>query len=164
MLQRVMLVICLAVVGTGCIAAEAVDPPPGFIALFDGASLDGWQGGTTHDPRKVTAELQASWDAFVPSHWQVLEGELVNDGEEPHLVTKREVRDFELWVDWQLAPKGDSGIYLRGCPQVQLWDPTNEAAHRHGSDKGSGGLWNNMTHSKWPSSLADKPIGQWNRM
>jgi hypothetical protein len=69
-----------------------------------------------------------------------------------------------LWVDWLIGPKGDSGIYLRGTPQVQIWDPTDPDAFHHGSDKGSGALWNNKEHGKFPPEVADSPIGQWNRM
>jgi hypothetical protein len=146
------------------LARGADAPPPGFEPLFDGASLAGWQGGSTHDPRNVTAEQQAAWDREVPAHWQAVDGQLVSDGHGPHLATRREFGDFELWVDWNLAPRGDSGIYLRGCPQVQLWDPGNEEAHANGSDKGSGALWNNAVHERFPLQVADKPCGEWNRM
>jgi hypothetical protein len=147
------------------IAAEPVNQPPkGFTTLFNGQDLAGWKGGSTADPRKITPEQQAKWDADIPAHWRVENGEIVNDGHEPHLVTEIDYGDFELWVDWKLSPKGDSGLYLRGCPQVQLWDPTNVDAHEHGSDKGSGALWNNQKHERFPTEVADKPIGQWNRM
>ncbi len=165
MTYRIGSLLLFALMIAGRAPAQSADQPPaGFSALFDGQSLDGWKGGSTHDPRKISPEQQAEWDAAVPAHWRVENGELVNDGQEPHLVTIKDFGDFELWVDWKLAPKGDSGIYLRGCPQVQIWDPTNEEAHRHGSDKGSGALWNNETHEKWPTEVADKPIGQWNNM
>jgi hypothetical protein len=162
---RIGSVLLLALVGVGRPDAQAAETPPaGFTALFDGTSLDGWKGGTTHDPRKIEPADQAAWDAAVPLHWRVEDGELVNDGHEPHLATDRDYGDFELWIDWKLSPKGDSGIYLRGCPQVQLWDPTNVEAHANGSDKGSGGLWNNEKHERWPLEVADKPIGEWNKM
>ncbi|WP_428308754.1 3-keto-disaccharide hydrolase [Lacipirellula sp.] len=157
---------CLAVLlmfATVVRAAENV-PPKGFVALFDGKDLKGWKGGSTADPKKITPEQQAAWDADVPKHWSVDDGELVSDGHGPHLVTDKNYGNFELWVDWKLSPKGDSGIYLRDTPQVQLWDPTNNDAHQHGSDKGSGGLWNNQKAERWPSEVADKPIGEWNRM
>ena len=145
-------------------AEEGNQPPKGFTALFNGEDLSGWKGGSTVDPRKITPEQQAKWDADIPNHWRVENGEIVNDGHEPHLVTAKDYGDFELWVDWKLSPKGDSGVYLRGCPQVQLWDPTNVDAHQHGSDKGSGGLWTNQKHARFPTEVADKPIGEWNRM
>lgn len=139
-------------------------PPKGFTSLFDGKDLKGWKGGATADPRKITPEQQAAWDADIPKHWKVEDGEIVSDGHGPHLVTDKNYGDFELWVDWKLSANGDSGIYLRDLPQVQLWDPTNKEAHKHGSDKGSGGLWNNQKADRWPSEVADKPIGEWNRM
>jgi len=160
--KLIAIVLCLLVPVAS--AEEANQPPNGFTALFNGKNLDGWKGGSTVDPRKITPQQQATWDADVPKHWRVEDGELVNDGHEPHLVTKSDYGDFEMWVDWKLAPKGDSGIYLRGCPQVQLWDPTNEEAHKNGSDKGSGALWNNQKHERFPTEVADKPVGQWNRM
>ena len=36
--------------------------------------------------------------------------------------TVKDYGNFELYVDWKIEPKGDSGIYLRGKPQVQIWD------------------------------------------
>ena len=155
---------CLLMFASVTTAAEENQPPQGFTALFDGKDLKGWKGGSTADPRKITPEQQAAWDADVPKHWKVEDGQLVSDGHGPHLVTDKDYGDFELWVDWKLSPKGDSGIYIRDTPQVQLWDPTNEEAHQHGSDKGSGGLWNNENADRWPSEVADKPIGEWNRM
>jgi len=160
--RQPLLILVVAVCST--IARAADTPPEGYTALFDGASLKGWRGGTTHDPRTITPEQQAEWDAARPQHWRVDNGELVSDGQEPHLVTEREFGDFELWVDWKLSPRGDSGIYLRGCPQVQLWDPANEAERANGADKGSGGLWNNEKHARFPTEVADKPPGEWNRM
>jgi hypothetical protein len=155
---------CLAVL-MPCGRASAADAPPaGFTSLFDGKSMDGWQGGSTHDPRKITPEQQAAWDREIAAHWRIEGDQLVSDGHGPHLATKQEFGDFELWVDWNLAPKGDSGIYLRGCPQVQIWDPEHVEAHANGSDKGSGGLWNNTVHERFPLALADVPTGQWNRM
>ena len=152
-------------------AQDNNQPPEGFTALFNGKDLSGWTGGTTRNPLEIRAlpENQAkAWrekmQAGVAKHWRVEDGVIVSDGQEPHLITDRDYGDFELWVDWKLAPNGDSGIYLRGCPQVQIWDPGNEAAHKHGSDKGSGGLWNNKSHERFPTEVADKPIGQWNRM
>ena len=54
--------------------------------------------------------------------------------------------------------KGDSGIYLRGTPQVQIWDPNDGDRNK----VGSGGLFNNQKNPKDPLVLADNPIGQWN--
>src|SRR5262249_48120508 len=72
--------------------------------------------------------------------------------------------DFELLVEYKTVPLADSGIYLHGVPQVQIWDHTNPREFANGADKGSGGLWNNSKGSpgKDPMVMADKTVGQWN--
>jgi hypothetical protein len=62
-----------------------------------------------------------------------------------------------MLVDWKIKKDGDSGIYLRGSPQVQIWD-----TNRPNADVGSGGLYNNQKHPSKPSKKADKPVGEWN--
>src|SRR5262249_46343952 len=72
--------------------------------------------------------------------------------------------NFELLIDWKIAEGGDSGIYLRGQPQVQIWDSDRTPGAR-GKDKssGSGALWNNPEDKgKRPLKYADKPVGEWN--
>ena len=67
-------------------------------------------------PDERTA-LQAVWNAERDLHWSVdvAKGEIVSDGNNPHLATEQTYGDFELWVDWlMVSPNGDSGIYLRG--------------------------------------------------
>ena len=152
-------------------AQDNNQPPDGFVSLFNGEDLKSWTGGTTRNPEEIKnlpPEEAQAWrkkmDEGVAAHWRVKDAQIISDGHEPHLVTARDYGDFEFWVDWKLSANGDSGIYLRGCPQVQIWDPSNKAAHVHGADKGSGGLWNNQKQGRDPSELADKPIGEWNRM
>ena len=153
-------------------AQENNQPPEGFLAIFNGVDLKGWGGGETKDPEWFSTLDYDTWDEYakkmkekVEQHWRVEDGVLISDGKGPHLVSNRYYGDFEMWVDWKLmSAGGDSGIYLRHCPQVQLWDPNHKPAHKHGSDKGSGGLWNNKKAGKDPSQLADNPIGEWNRM
>jgi Domain of Unknown Function (DUF1080) len=166
---------CLALLLVGgstlLCAQDNNQPPEGFTALFNGRDFVDWTGGATRDPREVEAlppaqraEHDAKMKQQLNRHWRVEDGMLVSDGEEPYLATTRDFGDFELWVDWMIGPKGDSGIYLRGVPQVQIWDPTNEEGRRNGSDKGSGALWNNQKHERFPPEVADRPIGEWNRM
>ena len=164
------LVLVLPLILTACVVTSSEVPPEGWVEL-QGDGLEGWIGGTTFDPQKLVemdaserAELEAGWTAEVAEHWRVDGDELVSDGHGPHLVTAAEYGDFELELEWKILPGGDSGVYLRGYPQVQLWDPWNEAAHVHGSDKGSGGLWNNDVHERWPALVADNTPGSWNHM
>ena len=102
-------------------------------------------------------------DDFIKAHWRVENGELVNDGKGLYLTTDKDYGDFELLVDYKMLPLGDSGIYLRGVPQVQIWDFTETAKFKLGADKGSGSLWNNKNEAgKYPIKLMDKPFGEWN--
>ena len=147
---------------------EASAPPEGFTSLFNGTDLSGWHGNNPHDTAKAkdaAASLKAQAEEF-PKHWSVENGELVNDGSGPYATTDVEYGDFELLVDFRLAPKCDSGIYLRGVPQVQIWDTTEAAGYwKHGADKGSGGLWNNGradAPGRTPLVHADRSVGEWN--
>ena len=148
-------------------------PPAGFTALFNGKDLAGWRGGDTFDHRKVLAAseperaaLLQKWTDDMRLHWKVEGGELLNDGNGKYCTTEKEFGDFELLVEYNMAANGDSGIYLRNVPQVQIWDPTQpDKDGALGRAKGSGGLWNNSKGApgKDPLVLADKPAGEWNK-
>jgi len=155
--------------GAGSTASAA--PPRGFAALFNGKDLAGWWGAETEDPRQYLAlsaeDFKKKHDASlddIRQHWRVENGELVNDGKGLYLTTDKFYGDFELLLDYRTVPLADSGIYLRGCPQVQIWDSTEQSKFSLGADKGSGGLWNNSPGApgKDPLVKADKPFGQWN--
>jgi len=143
-------------------AEELNQPPEGFTALFNGKDLTGWKGlvGNPKTRAKMSpeelAKAQAKADARMREHWKVEDGVLVFDGKGKSLCTAKDYGDFELYVDWKIKPNGDSGIYLRGTPQVQIWDPA------HNGGVGSGGLYNNKKHPSKPLVTADNPIGEWN--
>lgn len=152
-------------------AQVGATPPAGFTALYNGRDLTGWRGGDTFDHRKLMAMSEvertakiASWNATMRAHWSPQGPELVNDGQGAYATTEKDYGDFELRLEYRTVPKADSGIYLRGVPQVQIWDYTEEAKFNLGANKGSGGLWNNSAGApgKDPLVLADKPFGQWN--
>lgn len=133
--------------------------PDGFEALFDGRTLWNWQGLVDPPTRaKLTpgdykvARIRA--DHVMTINWRVRDGALVYVGEGyDNLCTVREFGNFELHVDWRTEPGSDSGIYLRGNPQVQIWD----------DPVGSGGLFNNRKHRRDPLVRADRYPGVWNR-
>ncbi len=152
-------------------AAQPTTPPPGFKALFNGNDLAGWRGGDTFDHRELLAmppaerEAQiAKWTSTMREHWRAENGELINDGQGAYATTEQDYGDFELLLEYRTVPKADSGVYLRGVPQVQIWDYTEADKFNLGADKGSGGLWNNSAGApgKDPLVLADKPFGEWN--
>jgi hypothetical protein len=151
------IVVALSMAGT-----QGADntPPAGFTALFNGNDLTGWQGlvelpKRDKDPEKYAAQIKAANEKYLP-HWTVKEGVIHYDGKGQSLQTVKDYGDFELLLDWKIEPKGDSGLYLRGNPQVQIWDPAKNAGI------GSGGLYNNQKNPSKALKVADKPIGQWN--
>ncbi len=150
----------------------AQQPPAGFEFIFDGKSLDRWHARPHFDPARLEAmpddqrrEKLDEWMADAKKHWSIEKGELVNDGQGAYLVTNRDYTDYELRLEYKTVPRADSGIYLKGTPQVQIWDYTDPSKFNIGADLGSGGLWNNSPGApgKDPFVLADKPLGQWNQ-
>jgi len=145
--------------------------PEGFVALFNGKDLTNWKGllkSPNDNPAKRAklspgelAEAQAEADQSMRAHWKVVDGALEFDGKGRSLATAKDYGDFEMLVDWKIKEKGDSGIYLRGSPQVQIWDPNDEKGNKR--KLGSGGLFNNQKNPADPLKMADKPIGEWNR-
>lgn len=172
----------LALMGTSLLSAgekkadsQLNQPPEGFIALFNGKDLSGWIGMNYHQvkgksPMAVKkmpaaereALLKKNWKDVL-THWSVEDGELVNDGHGVYLTTAEDYGDFELVLDYKTVAKADSGIYLRGVPQVQIWDTTKEGGKwDRKANLGSGGLFNNKGEGKYPLVHADKPFGEWN--
>ncbi len=129
--------LALLILPTAQDTAQLNTPPPGFIALFNGKDLTHWQAD--------------DHDASV--HWTARDGILHYDGKGDSLRTAKDYGDFELFVDWKIGKDADSGIYVRGLPQIQIWDRP---------DIGSGGLYNNKKGPSNPLKVADKPIGEWN--
>jgi hypothetical protein len=149
--------------------------PAGFTNLFNGTDLAGWRGRqqdySPYEEARLTrdalAEKQAQWNADRDLHWRVdaTRREIVSDGKGVYLTTEKDYGDFEFHVDWlMVSANGDSGVYLRGFPQVQVWDPDNPREVKNGAPRGSGGLWNNNADNpgRWPLVRADNPVGQWN--
>ncbi len=151
---------------TSVAAAVENTPPEGFTALFNGKDLIGWKALVENPIKRAKmsaeelAKAQAAADAKMEGHWKVEDGVITYDGKNNSLCTAKDYGDFELLVDWKIGPKGDSGIYLRGSPQVQIWE-TNSPGQRK-PPVGSGGLYNNQKHPNDPLVNADNPVGEWN--
>jgi hypothetical protein len=160
-------------------------PPAGFNAFFNGTDLAGWKGlahGNANDRYKLQGaaltDAQAKADVVMNEHWSVKDGVLIYDGKGQSLCTAKDYGDFEFYVDWKIPAGADSGIYLRGTPQVQIWDPWDARVgedkpdpttpeewvtqYSNGRNLGSGGLWNNRRWRNAPLVLADKKPGEWN--
>ncbi len=139
------------------------------IQLFNGKDFSNWHGRSTTDPAKwdkIAAGDKAKWDQEIKDHWSIDGTVIVSDGKGAYLTTNQDFGDFEFSFDYWIVPGSDSGVYLRGIPQVQIWDPNAENNKANGNEKGSGGLWNNPAGwgGKDPLVRADKPVGEWNAM
>ena len=148
-------------------------PPEGFVALFNGNDLSGWKGllQRPYDnpakraalPPDERAKLQEKANESMKAHWHVENGEIVFNGKGESLCSAKDYGDFEMLVDWKIPPRGDSGIYVRGSPQVQIWEPRSPGQFT--PPDGSGGLYNNQKpeNPRHPLESADNPVGEWNR-
>lgn len=137
----------------------------GFVQLFNGKDLSGWKG-LVADPIKrakmdaaTLAKEQEKADQRMREGWYAEDGKLIFTGHGDNICTVDQYGDFEMYVDWQIEKEGDAGIYLRGTPQVQIWDTSRVDV---GAQVGSGGLYNNQKHPSKPLVLADNAIGDWN--
>ena len=136
--------------------------PEGFTSLFNGVDLAGWKG-LVGDPEKRAqmsaeelAEAQKKADEIMNQNWAAEDGVLVYKGHSyDNICTAEDYSDFELQLDWKIEADSDSGVYVRGCPQIQIWDAKTNPV-------GSGGLFNNQKNPDKPLKVADKPTGQWN--
>ena len=115
----------------GARSADDARSREGFTTLFNGKDFAGWHGLKTMDPRQFDAlsadeksKLLADGALDMKKHWSVKDGEIVNDGQGVYLTTDKDYGDVELFVDWKIGPQGDSGVYLRATPQIQIWDFT----------------------------------------
>lgn len=169
-MTRPLLLLSLILLSSALNASDPA-PPPGFRALFNGKDLSGWYGWNPHLSVKMEGEKKAENLAKQRSefsqHWRVDNGELVNAGTGPYATTDEEFGDIELRIEYKTVPHADSGVYLRGSPQVQIWD-INQPDQPNNPDRhprlGSGGLFNNTpkTPGRDPLVVADKPFGEWN--
>ncbi len=137
----------------------------GFVSLFNGKDLTGWKGlvGNPVSRAKMTEQelllAEAAASTKAQQDWVVKDGLLIFTGHGDNLCTVKKYGDFEMYVDWKITEKGDAGIYLRGSPQVQIWDTSRREV---GAQVGSGGLYNNQKNQSKPLSVADNKIGEWN--
>ncbi len=165
--------VAFSLVSCTLVHAAEPEPPKGFRSIFNGKDLAGWHGLNPHTVVKLEGEKRdanlAQQKAEFPQHWRVDNGELVNSGTGPYATTDEEFGDMELQLEYKTVAGADSGVYLRGNPQVQIWD-LNQVFDPKKPDRkphqGSGGLFNNTpkTLGRDPMMAADKPFGQWNTL
>jgi len=110
------------------------------IVLFNGKDLTGWK---MLNPQAL-------------SGWSVRDGVLGNKAirkKTGDLRTDQEFEDFNLTAEVRMPPKGNSGIFLRGIYEVQLFDSYGIAP----SVNNMGAIFSRIA----PAVSADKPANQW---
>ena len=137
----------------------------GFLPMFNGTDLTGWQGlvgnpvtRTKMKPDELAAKQKVA-DEKALLNWSARDGMIWFSGSGDNLCSIKKYGDFELILDWIITKNGDSGIYLRGSPQVQIWDTSRVDV---GAQVGSGGLYNNQKNPSKPPVVADNQVGEWN--
>jgi HEAT repeat protein len=140
-------------------------PDAGLVPLFNNRDLTGWKGLVENPIRRSKLSAgslvikQKEADEIMRKGWYVKDSVLNFSGDGANICTTKQYRNFEMYVDWKIEKNGDAGIYLRGSPQVQIWDTSRVSV---GAQVGSGGLYNNQAHESKPLKLADNAIGDWN--
>jgi hypothetical protein len=108
------------------------------IDLFNGKDVSGWLG---QDPGH-------------PLGWSVRNGILMNQDENANnIYTKQKFNDFQLEVEFNVDPKSNSGVYLRGRYEIQVLDGFGRPLDIHSQ----GALYGFIV----PAVNADKPAGEW---
>jgi hypothetical protein len=130
----------------------AAERAAGWRLLFDGRTTAGWRGF-----RQTT----------MPAGWEVLDGALTRVGGGGDIVTVDEFADFELALEWRIAPGGNSGIMYRVSeageathltgPEMQVLDNAGHADGRNPLSSAGAcyGLYA-------PAADVTHPIGSWN--
>ena len=126
----------------------------GWRLLFDGHSTAGWRG----------------WQMdSMPSGWGVREGALTRVRPAADIITTEKFRNFELSLEWNVAPKGNSGIFYRAsedddaiywtAPEMQVLD---DAGHVDGQSRLTAA---GADYGLYPSPAGVvKPAGEWNQV
>ena len=124
----------------------------GWVLLFDGHSLDGWQ---RYDGGAMTGG------------WTVEDGTLAHVRGGYDIITNDAFTDFELALEWMVEPGGNSGIFYRaalgeqriyhGAPEMQVLD---DAGHPDGANPLTSAGSNYGLHA--PTEEVVRPAGEWN--
>lgn len=107
--------------------------------IFNGRDMTGWK---LKDPK-------------LPNGWKVVNGILENEMPSSDIVTTESFRDFSLHIEFNIAPKSNSGVYLRGRYEVQIQDDFGKPPESHLI----GGLYGFID----PAENAGKKAGEWQK-
>jgi len=131
----------------------AAERSAGWRLLFDGTNTKGWRGFRMDS---------------MPSGWQAVAGNLTRVGPAADIITKDQYANFELSIEWQISPKGNSGIMYRVTeadsdsyqtgPEMQVLD---DAGHHDGLSRLTAA---GSVYGLYPApDGVVRPAGQWNQ-
>ena len=137
---------------SGATALTAEQRAAGWRSLFDGTSTSAWRGYK---------------EQTFPAGWHIVDGILTKTGSVHDIITRDQFGNFELALDWKLAPGGNSGVFYRGteeyehiywsAPEYQLLD---DAGHPDGKSRLTAA---GSAFGLYPSPAGVvKPADQWN--
>ncbi len=180
-------ILCLLILVSGCspdiqtdVESQRDFEAEGYISLFNGTDLEGWEIPEGDGGHWKVIDGVIDYDALSEA-----------EGNKSLYTERDDFRDYDLHVEWRFTdtqlydsmpfvlpngeyardedgeifrwprPNADSGILMRGGPQVQIWN----------WDVGSGELWGTRTNQNLsaeerakatPLRRADHIPGEWN--
>ena len=155
--RPVAVVLAAVALAASCARSRSADLDPTFIThgwrpLFDGRTTTGWRGFRSDS---------------VPAGWQVVDGALTRVGRGGDIITTEQFADFELELEWMIAPGGNSGVFFHVTelagetyetgPEMQVLD---DAGHADGRSRLTAAGSNFALDSSPPGIV--KPADQWN--
>jgi len=118
------------------------------LQLFNGKDLSGWK---LINPKQANGFKVV--DGVLVNDPVIVEGKRVNYG---NLRTEKEFYDFKLSLDVNVPEHSNSGVYLRGMYEIQVFDSFGKELDSHNM----GALYSRVA----PTQSAEKPGGEWQTM
>src|SRR5438105_3896712 len=81
---------------------SAAEQKAGWKLLFDGTTTDGWRGYKSQS---------------LPPQWHVEDGTLTKSKPAGDIISTDKYGNFDLRLDWKVAPKGNAGVFYRGTEE-----------------------------------------------
>ncbi|MFB3829165.1 MAG: DUF1080 domain-containing protein [Bryobacteraceae bacterium] len=142
---------------------------PGWTALLDGRTLAGWHGQSAAK-NEWTSCKGIVWERFLgPTRLRCAgsPGDRILNGPQNrtvNLVSDQKFGDVELYLEFMLAKGSNSGVYLQGLYEVQVFDSWGAPGPMTSSD--GGGIYHRWINNRGvggsaPMRNASRAPGEW---
>jgi Domain of Unknown Function (DUF1080). len=150
------------------------DPPflieEGWQPLLNGKDLQGWRAQDSSKPNEWFTTAYVMWDRLLApgrlSGMKAPSGRILNGptGRTVNLVTEQKFGDMELYLEFMLAKGSNSGVYLHGLYEVQIFDSWGSTEPMKTSDGGA--IYHRWINNRGvggsaPSRNASRRPGEW---